>query len=275
MNKILTLYDIEFKRIYKLYFSMLFAFIAFNVGITAIELSNVVAKVSRKLETNKSIKLLQKLSATRIIRDESINRIFALMNIALIVAIAICLLYAFIIWYRDFIGKSKTAYTLFMLPNNKFDMYIAKLLTIVFLIYGVIIAQILSWVISISIVTSLTPATLSQIKSILGNTALFELVGFIQLDFISFIMINIIGVIISVMIIFTGIIIQKSFKKVGILLGIGYIFIFGIMNLFVIAYKSYSGQLIIYQTICYLITALVSVGISYRLLNKDISLGGK
>ena len=88
-------------------------------------------------------------------------------------------------------------------------------------------------------------------------------------------MINIIGVIISVMIIFTGIIIQKSFKKVGILHGIGYIFIFGIMNLFVIAYKSYSGQLIIYQTICYLITALVSVGISYRLLNKDISLGGK
>lgn len=145
---------------------------------------------------------------------------------AFIVAIVICLLYAFVIWYRDFVGKSKTAYTLFMLPNNKFDMYIAKLITIVFLIYGVIIAQFLSWIISAFVVTSLTSVTLSQIIYILQGRLSFSLLGFIQFDGISFIMINIIGIIISVIIIFTGIIIQKSFRKVGILLGIGYIVIF-------------------------------------------------
>ncbi len=93
-----------------------------------------------------------------------------------------------------------------------------------------------------------------------------------QFDFISFLMINIIGVIIGVTIIFTGVIIQKSFKKIGVLLGITYIFIFAIANLFVMEYKSYSGQLLMYQSICYLITALISLGISYRFLNKKIYL---
>ena len=71
---------------------------------------------------------------------------------------------------------------------------------------------------------------------------------------------------------YQGIIIQKSFRKVGILLGIGYIVIFCMINLYVIAYKSHSGQLLMYQTVCYLITALVSMGISYKLLNKKIYL---
>ena len=44
------------------------------------------------------------------------------------------------------------------------------------------------------------------------------------------------------------------------------------INLYVIAYKSHSGQLLMYQTVCYLITALVSMGISYKLLNKKIYL---
>ena len=264
MNKILTLYDIEFKRIYKLYFGAIAAFIAFNIGIVAVMLSDVVSAVANKLQTNKSIQLLQKASAGRMIREGYIDKAFTFMCMALVVAIAICLLYAFIIWYRDFIGKSKTAYTLFMLPNNKFDMYIAKLMTVVFLIYGVIIAQVLSWIVSVSIVTYLTTVTLNQILSMINHRMLFE--------FISFLMINIIGVIIGVTIIFTGVIIQKSFKKIGVLLGITYIFIFAIANLFVMEYKSYSGQLLMYQSICYLITALISLGISYRFLNKKIYL---
>lgn len=272
MNKILTLYDIEFKRIYKLYFGALFAFIAFNIGIVGVMLSDVVSAVASKLQTNKSIQLLQKASAGRMIRERYIDKAFTFMCMALVVAIVICLIYGFIIWYRDFIGKSKTAYTLFMLPNNKFDMYIAKLMTVVFLIYGVIIAQVLSWIVSISIVTSLTTVTLSQIVKVINQRMLFIILGFMQFDFISFIMINIIGVIITVMIIFTGVIIQKSFKKVGIVLGISYIFILAITNFFVMVSKSYSGQLLIYQGICYLITALVSIGISYRLLNKKIYL---
>ncbi|MBC5997245.1 hypothetical protein EAI30_02750 [Romboutsia ilealis] len=272
MNKIFTLYDIEFKRIYKLYFSMLFAFIAFNVGVVVAGLINVVFKVSARLETNKSIQILQKASSARIIREDVMGDIFTIMCMAFIVAIVICLLYAFVIWYRDFLGKSKTAYTLFMLPNNKFDMYIAKLITIVFLIYGVIIAQFLSWIISAFIVTSLTSVTLSQIIYILQGRLSLSLLGFMQFDGISFIMINIIGTIISVIIIFTGIIIQKSFKKIGILLGIGYIVIFCMINLYVIAYKSFSGQLLMYQTAYYLMTALVSMGISYKLLNKKIYL---
>ena len=272
MNKILTLYDIEFKRIYKLYFSMIFAFIAFNIFVVVSELINLVSKVSESLGTSKSIKILQKSSSARIIREHLIDKIFTITCMALIVAIVICLLYAFVIWYRDFVGKSKTAYTLFMLPNNKFDMYIAKLITVVFLIYGVIIAQFLSWIISAYIVTSLTSVTLSQIIDILHNTLLFSLLGFIKFDGISFIMINMIGVIILVIIIFAGIIIQKSFRKIGILLGIGYIAAFCMINLYVIHYKSYSGQLLIYQTVCYIITALVSMGVSYNLLNKRIYL---
>lgn len=191
MNKILTLYDIEFKRIYKLYFSMLFAFIAFNVCVVVAGLINVVFKVSARLGTNKSIKILQKASSARIIREDVMGDIFTIMCMAFIVAIVICLLYAFVIWYRDFVGKSKTAYTLFMLPNNKFDMYIAKLITIVFLIYGVIIVQFLSWIISAFVVTSLTSVTLSQIIDILQGRLSFSLLGFMQFDGISFIMINI------------------------------------------------------------------------------------
>ncbi len=67
-------------------------------------------------------------------------------------AVILCLIYALAIWYRDFIGKSKTGYTLFMLPNNKFNIYIAKAITLVVMIYGVMITQMLSWLIDISII---------------------------------------------------------------------------------------------------------------------------
>lgn len=272
MNKILTLYDIEFKRIYKLYFGLLFSFVFANLGGLLIALNNVVIKIAEKLDVEKSFQLLKKVSAGKILRNYTISTVYLFMNMLLIVAIIICFLYAVVIWYRDFIGKSKTSYTLFMLPNNKFDMYIAKLITVVTLIYGVMIAEILVWAISIGIITTFSNVTLEQIINIFNGDTSISILGIIRFNVIEFIMLNIIGTIILVMTVFTGVIIQKSFKKAGTLLGVAYIMGIQIVNLYAFMVGVNTGRLLTLQSITYAITVLVSSLISYKLLNKKIYL---
>ena len=181
-----------------------------------------------------------------------------------------CLIYCIVIWYRDFVGKNKTAYTLFMLPNNKFSIYISKAMTIVVMIYGVIMTQILSWIIDANIIKMLCNIDMYQIKYAVLNSARPR--HLIQPYLLDFIMIDVVGVILAVLVIFTAVMIQRSFKIKGMVLGIIYTLASMLIYWFIIRYAHYSDKILVLHSIYYIALFTISTTLSYYLINKKIHL---
>lgn len=273
MNNILNLYDIELKRIYKWYLALLSILLVGNIGTIARHIRNIIIKVATDTKSKESLSLMKLQQAKKYLYEMHIYNIYESTTLLLGLAVLICLVYALIIWYRDFVGKNKTGYTLFMLPNNKFNIYIAKAITIVVMIFGVMLMQMLFWGVDILILKIVTNIPIQEIfnvaKHSTGEFGRFTLIQLYQIDFI---MINIIGVILAVLVIFTAVMIQKSFKikTVGIALGI--IYVFASINIFgrIGIQNQFSDKLLIGHVIYFIGLFIVSVGLSYTLLNKKV-----
>ncbi|MGL5693013.1 MAG: hypothetical protein ACRCXA_02990 [Peptostreptococcaceae bacterium] len=273
MNKILTLYDMEFKRIYKLYFGALLLFIGANISGVLLALYNVCRYTSEKVKIEISIELLKRTTAKELLLKQIIGDIFRSMNSLFMFAIIICILYSFVIWYRDFMGKNKSIYTLYMLPINKFDIYLSKLMMVVSLIFGIILTEILVWIMSSLIITNVTSVSMNEFIEVISKINAYDILSFIRFSTIEFIMVNILGVISAIMSIFTGVIIHKSFKKIGVILGIVYIigsivyfYSVNVLNIY------YTDKILNHTLLCYFVLMLASIVISYNLLNKKIKL---
>lgn len=270
MNKILTLYNIEFKRIHKLYFTLLGLLLVGNIGIVAKQLHRQVQIVASKGKAKASMELLKSsLVRNELLFKGGIDDIYLFTTIILGIAVMFCLIYCIVIWYRDFVGKNKTAYTLFMLPNNKFAIYISKAMAIVVMIYGVIMTQILSWIIDANIIKMLCNIDIYQIKYAILNSRSRHLIQPYLLDFI---MIDVIGVILAVLVIFTAIMIQRSFKIKGMVLGIIYTLASIVIYVFLIPYAGYSDKILVLHSIYYIALFTISTTLSYYLINKKIHL---
>lgn len=271
MNKILTLYYIEFKRIYKLFFGLLGFLFVGNLGILGMNIYRIlnhrVVGTSNKI----SLGLLNTPTSRRILLDYELNNIYHLTNLLLGLIVILVLIYAIAIWYRDFLGKSKTSYTLFMLPTNKFNIYIAKLITVVVMIYGVMLTQILCWGIELAIISSLSNLKISQMVSVFtGGVLLSGDLRLIQTYFMDFLMINVLGVILAVIVIFTGVMIQRSYKKKGIILGVIYIGLSILIYCVLISLSNYSDRFLLAHSIYYILLFALSIKISYKLITKKV-----
>ncbi|MDK2562132.1 hypothetical protein QOZ84_01115 [Romboutsia sedimentorum] len=269
MNKILTLYNIEFKRIYKLYFTLLGLLLVGNIGIVAKQLHRQVNIAASKAKAKASMELLKSSLVKNGLWEGGIGDIYLFTTIILGIAVMFCLIYCIVIWYRDFVGKNKTAYTLFMLPNNKFAIYISKAITIVVMIYGVIMTQILSWIIEANIIKMLCNIDMYQIKYIILHLRPRHLIQPYLLDFI---MVDVIGVILAVLVIFTAVMIQRSFKIKGMILAIIYTLASILIYVFLIRYAGYSDKILVLHSIYYIALFTISTTLSYYLINKKIHL---
>lgn len=273
MNNILNLYDIELKRIYKWYLALLSILLVGNIGTVVRHIRNIIIRVASDTKSKESLSLMKLQQSKKYLYEIHILNIYESTTMLLGLAVLICLAYALIIWYRDFVGKNKTAYTLFMLPNNKFNVYIAKAITVVVMIFGIMLMQMLSWSIDILILKTVTNIPMQEIFNVAKySTGEFGRFTLIQLYPIDFIMVNIIGVILAVIVIFTAVMIQKSFKikTVGIALGI--VYVFASINIFarIGSENQFSDKLLIGHVIYFIGLFIVSVGLSYTLLNKKV-----
>jgi hypothetical protein len=268
VNNILNLYNIELKRIYKLYLGMLGFLLVGNMVLVNKSISRIITDVASETNSKKSIGLMKLKEAKFVLSEHGFSNLYSDTSLLLGLVVILCLIYGLAIWYRDFIGRNKTGYALFMLPQNKFNIYIAKAITLVIMIYGVMITQMLAWFIDISIIKVLANINNQKFMSFLDIVITRN--NLIQPYFIDFIMINVIGVILAVLVIFTGVMIQKSFKIPGIILGC--LYIFGSMYLYgyVTSIANYQDQRLMIHAIYYIILFVVSVGLSYTLLNKKV-----
>lgn len=273
MNNILNLYDIELKRIYKWYLALLSILLVGNIGTVARHIRNIIIRVASDTKSKESLSLMRLQQAKKYLYETHIYNIYESTTLLLGLAVLICLVYALIIWYRDFVGKNKTAYTLFMLPNNKFNVYIAKAITVVVMIFGVMLMQMVFWAMDILILKIVTNVPMKEIFALANNmNGAIRNLTLIQPYLIDFIMINIIGVILAVLVIFTAVMIQKSFKikTVGIVLGIIYVYASIVIFSYIGSITPFSDRNLIGHIIYFIGLFVVSVGLSYTLLNKKV-----
>ncbi len=155
MNNILTLYDMEFKRIYKIYFTLIGILLASNIGATLFSIYSVPSRTS-DIEGNPiTVNVLKSEEGIRYIYEYLIGDLTSITKMAVAFSVLLCLLYSLVIWYRDYFSKSKTIATLLMLPQKRFNIYIAKLITVTSMIFGVISVQFLFWFIDLVIIKAI------------------------------------------------------------------------------------------------------------------------
>ncbi|CEQ17285.1 hypothetical protein [Paraclostridium sordellii] len=274
MNKILSLYNIEFKRIYKLYFALIGALFIGNLAGLAISIKNSVEKISTDNKLPMNLSILKSNIGYEFVNTFTVVDIYIYGTIALGIAVIMCLLYALIIWYRDYYSRSKTIYTLLCLPQPRFNIYLSKLITIVVMIYGAIVSQFVFWYLNLTIVKNLagiqSPIFLNIFKNMMHNV---ETINIVSANIVEFLMVDIIGVILAIVVIFTSVLIERSIKKVGVMLGLLYIAlaIFGYLYLVSLSRLLLINLLHVHIGY-YVFLFIVSLFLSHYLMNKKISI---
>ena len=275
MNNILTLYDMEFKRIYKIYFTLIGVLFASNIGAT---LYNIFFRVKRMIDNEGNpitMHTLKSSEGLEYINTYIVGDLGSMTKMAMAFAVLLCLLYSLVIWYRDYFSKSKTIATLLMLPQKRFNIYISKFLTVIMMIFGIIASQFLFWFIDLVIIKIIlnvnTEGFLNVFKTMLVQQNMISNLVFNQP--IDFMMVDILGVIIAVTVLFTGVIIERSFRKIGVALGSIYVVAsIGIYIYVTVSYCIYSDILLKAHLLYYILMFIVSILISINLLNKRVSL---
>lgn len=135
---------------------------------------------------------------------------------------ATLLLYIFLIWYKEWLGKSTFAYRLLMLPTSRMNVYLAKLSAIVLFVLGLVAFQLMLIPIQISVFDVMMPGEFRQAVTI---PVLIHSHPFLQMllpsYFIEFVLYYGAGVM-GVIVLFTAILLERSFRYKGIAAGVLY-----------------------------------------------------
>ena len=275
MNNILTLYDMEFKRIYKIYFTLIGLLFTSNIGATLYKIFFITRRTVDNEGNLITMHTLKSSEGLEYINTYIVGDLGSMTKMAMAFAVLLCLLYSLVIWYRDYFSKSKTIATLLMLPQKRFNIYISKFLTVIMMIFGIIASQFLFWFIDLVIIKIIlnvnTEGFLNVFKTMLVQQNMISNLVFNQP--IDFMMVDILGVILAVTVLFTGVIIERSFRKIGVVLGSIYVAAsIGIYIYVTVSYCTYSDILLKAHLLYYILMFIVSILVSINLLNKRVSL---
>ena len=273
MSKILMLYEIEFKRIKKVYFSILSLIIISNLIWFIYNLNLVAKEVQRILNIRGGLGLLKSEEVYMIIKNGGfIYSLYSLSFFFMILGLIWCLYYTLLTWYKDLSSKTTVAYTLFTLPCNKFNIFLSKLLIVLSFIYGVLATQHILWILEILIMKSITSINISEIIYIINYNSLKSFLSMgISIYPLEILMYYVFSPILAVIVLFTGVLIHKSFDKIGGFLGLFYMAIVIFMYLYISSISMiFTDELLRNHILYYIVTGVLSLIISYNLLNKKI-----
>lgn len=273
MSKILTLYDIEFKRIKKVYFSILGLLTISNLIWFIYNLNLVAKEVQGILNIRGGLGLLKSEEAYMIIKNGGfVYSLYSLSFFFMILGLIWCLYYTLLTWYKDFSSKTTVAYTLFTLPYNKFNIFLSKLLIVLSFIYGVLATQHILWILEIFIMKSITSINISEIIYIVNYNGLIDFLSMrVSIYPLEIIMYYVFSPILAVIVLFTGVLIHKSFDKIGGFLGLFYVSIVIFMYLYISSISmTFTDELLKNHILYYIVMGVLSLIISYNLLNKKV-----
>ena len=274
MNRFIKLVNMELNRFSKLLFGMI-------IGVFIIQVAGLVIYAKSYMsQANESF--MTGVSKETFIYN---NGLYGMSNyvdsLIFNAPIALCagsiFLYIFLIWYRDWTGKGSFIYRLLMIPTSRMNIYFAKLtalLLLVFslvsvqLIYLLIESQIMKWFISADYLAD------GSIHSLIKSSDYISTV--LPTTFTQFLLSYGAGFIILT-VLFSTILLERSFKWKGILLAILYcaaviaIFVSPLILIEFLGLNAYfySSEIVIIESCVAIILGAVSILFSrYLLINK-------
>ncbi len=262
MMNYLKLVDFEVKRFGKIYAVLIALLVILQPVAMLISLSGV----------EDSLKGFDQIDGMPM-NQYTQSLLFVLPNILCIAALVF---YVFGTWYLEWFGKNTFAYQILLLPGNRMSVYFAKLTSLLLFIAGCLVAQLAIFPLLKAIYTSRVPIEYRMNDSLISwlaqNQVILDVIPANGLNFIIYYSLGIMAVII----LFTMIVLERSFRLKGIgltiLYGIGCVFLFIIADLFEpLFFSLYTNEYITIKAICMAVTIGLSLWISNYAINKKIS----
>lgn len=198
------------------------------------------------------------------------------IQLPIVFAAAVLMLYCFFIWYRDWFGKNTFIYRLLMLPTARITIYFSKATAIFLMVLGLVALQVILLQIEGSILKWLVPQNLRTDFSIMefvsGMPGTLHLGLLIPASFTQFLIHYGIGFM-AVFVLFTSILLERSYRFIGVFYGMLYglfaVIVFHSPLLF--ANYLYPAELLIAGVVTWAIVVGMSIWFSHYLLNRKIS----
>lgn len=143
--------------------------------------------------------------------------------IPIVVAIVGLLFYMFFIWYRDWFARNTFIYRLLMLPTNRMNIFYAKLTTIMLVVFGMVAFQLIMFLLYKQISEWIVPVVYREdvsIGIIISSSMYLDI--FIPTTLADFLIHYGLGLA-AVIVIFTVILMERSYKWLGLIFGIIYV----------------------------------------------------
>ena len=276
MGSFMKLFAFEINRFMKLYIALLAVIFIIQLGTVLFEASSYMALVKEVTKGGRAspeqfLNEYWHFSLVDVIYTRGFLIPIALGAVSVII-------YLFFIWYRDWFARNTFIYRLLMLPVNRMTIYFAKLATIIVSVLGLISAQLVYLVIYKQIVKWIVPIVYRTDMKTSLLVASSDLSVLIPTHFSLFLIIYGLGTL-FIIVLFTGILFERSFKLVGLLLGIIYtsfaigLFIlpFVVQFIFFDTFYLYTDEMFYVQLVISFIIGGVSLWISYILINRKVT----
>jgi hypothetical protein len=215
MNRFWKLLNWEINRFSKLYAVILLAILVLQVvGI----LTYSIGYMSRAT----SIMNERFLSASQYIQNYgeatfqgySNDSVFFSAPIAL--GAVMLVLYVFLIWYKEWFGRNTFVYRLLMLPTSRMNLYLAKLTAIMLFVLGLVAFQLFILQLEILVFKTIVSSEFRYPVAIIELIARNMLLKLIYpVHFIKFLFFYGLGIM-SIIVVFTLILLERSFRLKGI-----------------------------------------------------------
>lgn len=262
MEKLMYLFDFEFKRNYKNYTKIISGFcivlVVWLIGNLK-DYNYIIDKALKGKDPATLSKTIGVMSFDNIVTTAETD--------LFVIGLVVCILYSVIIWKKDFSGKNKSIYILVMLPQVRMNIYISKFLNILCFVY----MYVISFTVVLFLSYNMLPHFMKGDVVSLGfvKDTIYKLGMYVPYSIETFVTVYIFLVSSAISVIFTlsiGNYFMRNIVKIIIVLIIGaYIYItlpFGASNSII------NKNLSLVICICSSAIIAVSYLISKRLLNK-------
>src|SRR5699024_4442422 len=188
------------------------------------------------------------------------------------------LFYTFFIWYRDWLGKNTFIYRLLTLPSSRMNVYFSKLLTI--FLTGLVVAAFQLIIIFLQnqlvhlIVPDVFRVDLSTVYVTRHFSLLLTMFPVNVSEFISYQLLSILFIVV----IFTAILLERSYRLIGLVYGVVYAFVMFLIFLsptivqFILGYEYfYPSELVMLLVVTGVIVLVSSLLFSRYLMNKKVT----
>jgi len=276
MKSYLKLVNFEFNRFLKIYLVL--------IGITIVsQILGVI--ITSKSYLNQANEMMHEegLSLSSFLEqfgEMSFHRIGTSLWFAAPVAIGIVtlIIYVFFIWYRDWFAKNTFIYRLLTIPTARLNVYLAKATTIFLMVFGLVALQIVLLPVESTIMEWMVPKDL-RLDFTFGEIMdqLYVLGIIIPGTLLQFVKSYLTGFM-AVFIVFTIVLMERSWRWKGIILGVLYgaiSFVIAIspwiLQFFILNGYFYPIEMYFLQIAAVLIVSIGSIWIGHLLLKNKVT----